>query len=297
MVPASESPHNNKGEIKLSVLAREITIAHSPDSDDAFMFYALAHNKLDTHGFQIKQVLNDIQSLNQAAIEGIYDVSAISFAAYPQVAHRYMLMPCGASMGINYGPVVVAKHPLDRQHLKRAVIAIPGKLTTAYLALRLFQPDLKVIELPFDQISNAVKESKADAGLLIHEGQLTYHHERLVKIVDLGEWWHEQTGLPLPLGGNVIRKDLGKVYIKQITELLKKSIVYSLEHRAEAVDYAMSFARGMNKSQADKFIGMYVNELTVDFGEQGRVALKLLFEKAYEAGLVDHPVEVEFASL
>lgn len=278
----------------MSVITREITIAHSPDSDDAFMFYALAHNKLDTYGFHIKQILNDIQSLNQAAIEGTYEVSAISFAAYPQVAHRYMLMPCGASMGMNYGPVVVSKRPMNLQQLKQAVIAIPGQLTTAYLALRLYEPDLKVIEIPFNQIGDAVREGKADAGLLIHEGQLTYQHEGLVKIVDLGEWWHDQTGLPLPLGGNVIRKDLGKESIKQITELLKKSIVYSLEHRAEAVDYAMTFARGMNKQQADKFIGMYVNELTVDFGESGRNALRLLFERAHSSGLFNSPINIEF---
>jgi 1,4-dihydroxy-6-naphthoate synthase len=281
----------------MSVQLREITVAHSPDSDDAFMFYALAKDKLDTFGLKVNQVLKDIQSLNQDAINKRYEVSAISFAAYPQVAKDYALMPCGASMGYKYGPMIIAKKPMTKEEIAQGTLAIPGKLTTAYLVARLWQPTLNIVEVPFDQIIDYVKDGKADAGLIIHEGQLTYGSAGLVKIVDFGEWWFEQTGLPLPLGGNVIRKDLGEKLMKETTRLLQNSILYSLKHRAEALEYAMTFARDMEPELADKFVGMYVNELTVDYGESGRQALVKLFEMAYERGLFDKPVPIEFISV
>jgi len=273
---------------------KEITVAHSPDSDDAFMFYALAKDKLDTRGLKINQVLKDIQSLNQDAINGRYEVSAISFAAYPLIADKYILMPCGASMGFKYGPMVIANTAFTKEELKGKKIAIPGKLTTAYLTMQLWQPGLDVVEVPFDQIIDYVAAGKADAGLIIHEGQLTYKTAGLTKIVDLGQWWFDETGLPLPLGGNVIRKDLGATVIRNATEILKQAIVYSLEHREEALDYALTFARDMGRDLADKFVGMYVNELTVDYGENGRKALTKLFEMAYQKGIVKEPIKVEF---
>jgi len=278
----------------MSVQVREITVAHSPDSDDAFMFYALAKNKMDTKGLKINQVLKDIQSLNHDAIAKRYEVSAISFAAYPSVCKDYALMPCGAIMGYKYGPVVVAKKPLSDAELKSATIAIPGKLTTAYLTLQLFQSGLAVVEYPFDKILDAVVAGEVDAGLLIHEGQLTYESRGLKKIVDLGEWWYDLTSLPLPLGGNVVRKDLGAPMMKEVTQILKDAIVYSLEHRAEALEYALTFARNMPEELADKFIGMYVNELTVDYGESGRKAVETLFKMAYEKGIYKEPVITEF---
>jgi 1,4-dihydroxy-6-naphthoate synthase len=276
-----------------------ITIAHSPDSDDAFMFYGLAAEKVDAKGFVVKQVLKDIQSLNIDAINGVYEVSAISFAAYPQVCEKYALMPCGASMGLNYGPMVVAREKFTVDQLSNLKIAIPGKLTTAYLALRLLQPVLKeVVVVPFDQILEAVKRGDVDAGLIIHEGQLTYAQEGLHKIVDLGEWWFELTGgLPLPLGGNVVRKDLGAEKMKLATKVLQDSIKFSLEHRGEALEYAMQFARELRKDQADKFVGMYVNDLTVDYGEKGREALRRLFKMAHEKGITETEIKPEFVDL
>lgn len=281
----------------MAVELKEITVAHSPDSDDAFMFYALAKDKLGLPGVKINQVLKDIQSLNQDAMKGTYEVSAISFAAYPLVADRYSLMPCGASMGYKYGPMIVAREPLSREDLKGKKVAIPGKLTTAYLVMQLYQPGLDVIEVPFDRIPEAVKNGEADAGLLIHEGQLTYQSLGLSKIVDFGEWWFDLTSLPLPLGGNVIRKDLGADLIRKTTKILKQSIVYSLEHRKEALEYAMTFARDLDTGLADKFVGMYVNELTVDYGDDGRKAITTLFKMAHEKGLVKEPVKVEFVDL
>jgi 1,4-dihydroxy-6-naphthoate synthase len=278
---------------------KTITIAHSPDSDDAFMFYGLAANKLDTHGFKVNQVLKDIQSLNIDAMNGVYEVSAISFAAYPQLCDKYALMPCGASMGLNYGPIVVSKKKLSKEELSNVKVAIPGKLTTAFLALRLWQPVLNnVVVVPFDKIIDAVQNGEADAGLLIHEGQLTFMEMGLELIVDLGKWWFEQTGgLPLPLGGNVVRKDLGAEQMKTATKLLQDSIKYSLANRAAALEYAMQFARDLKKQQADKFVGMYVNDLTVDYGENGRKALRLLFERAFEAKIIAQPVVPEFVEL
>ena len=281
----------------MTVVTKEITIAHSPDSDDAFMFYALANNKLDTKGLKINQVLKDIQSLNGDAMNGVYEVSAISFASYPHVSDKYALMPCGASMGLNYGPMVVSKNMLNKAALANTVIAIPGKLTTAFMALRLWEPNVKTVEMPFDQILEAVHAGEVAAGLIIHEGQLTYKQLGLEKIVDLGEWWYAKTKLPLPLGGNVVRKDLGPELIQFTTKLLQDAIRYSLSHRKEALAYAMQFARDLKQEEADKFVGMYVNELTVDYGEQGREALKTFFEMAYKQGLVDKPVELDFVRI
>ncbi len=276
---------------------KEITIAHSPDSDDAFMFYGLASENVETYGIKVHQVLKDIQSLNHDARAGRYEVSAISFAAYPAVADRYALMPCGASMGQNYGPMVVAKNQIEISDLKNLKLAIPGKLTTAYLAVRLLEQNLNVVEIPFDQILEAVNEGKVDAGLIIHEGQLTYAQTGLKKIVDLGEWWKSQTGLPLPLGGNIVRKDLGDELVKKSTRMIQDSIKYALSHRKEALDYALRYARGLKNEEADKFVGMYVNELTVDYGDSGRKALLTLFEMAYEKGVIQEKFVPEFVSL
>lgn len=277
------------------VQVKEITVAHSPDSDDAFMFYAIAKDLIDTRGLKIHQVLNDIQSLNHEALKGRYEVTAISYAAYPFVKDKYMLTSCGSSMGENYGPVLVAPKELSDEQLINARIAIPGKLTTAYLTMRLYNPNLKnVFEVPFNQIIEEVTAGNYDAGLLIHEGQLTYKQEGLKKIVDLGEWWFSQTQLPLPLGANVIRKDLGEKMIEEVTTLLKRSIEFSLEHREEALAYAMTFARDMPTDLADRFVEMYVNKLSVDSGEKGRKAVNKLFEMANEKGLFAEPVVPEF---
>lgn len=277
---------------------KEITVAHSPDSDDAFMFYGLASENVNTYGVKVNQVLKDIQSLNVDALSGVYEVSAISFAAYPELENRYALMPCGASMGDNYGPMVVTRKPMTAKDLSSVQIAIPGKKTTAYLALRLLEQNLNVIEMPFDQILEAVRDGKVDAGLIIHEGQLTYAQEGLHKVVDLGQWWHEETGgLPLPLGGNIVRKDLGEELMKQSTKMLQDSIKYALSHREEALAYALKFARGLRNDQADKFVGMYVNELTVDYGERGRKAVRLLFETAHAKGIIDRKITPQFIEL
>jgi 1,4-dihydroxy-6-naphthoate synthase len=278
----------------MPVRVKEITIAHSPDSDDAFMFYALAHNKLDTRGLKINQVMKDIQSLNQIALNAQYEVSAISFAVYPEIAENYALMPCGSSMGDQYGPIVVAKKNLSDGELRASIVAIPGRQTTAWLTLQLFQPGLNVVVMPFDEILDAVASGAVNAGLLIHEGQLTYKSLGLQKVVDLGQWWHDVTNLPLPLGGNVVRKDLGSELIKDATELFKESVEYSLAHRDEALAYAMQFAKDIPRELADKYIGMYVNERTVDFGDEGRQALETLFRMAHERGIYKDPVNVEF---
>lgn len=276
------------------VQVKEISVAHSPDSDDAFMFYAIAEKKIDTGGLEIRQVLKDIQTLNHEAIDGRYEVTAISFAAYPFISDKYMLMPCGSSMGDNYGPIVVAPKEMTKEELLKSRIAIPGKMTTAYLALRLYQPGLNVVEVPFNQIIDEVVKGNFDAGLLIHEGQLTYQQEGLKKIVDLGEWWHQETSLPLPLGGNAIRRDLGKEAIEKITGVIKHSIEYSLEHRKDALEYALSFARDMPTDLADRYIDMYVNKMSVEAGEKGRQAVNKLFAMANEKGLFDKPVVPEF---
>ncbi|MGB9766356.1 MAG: MqnA/MqnD/SBP family protein [Sulfurihydrogenibium sp.] len=272
-----------------------IRIAHSPDSDDAFMFYAINQKKIDTKGYEFVDILSDIETLNKEALKGTYEVSAISIHAFPYVADKYALLSSGASMGDNYGPMVVSKEPFDVKELKNKKIAVPGTLTSAFLALRLFEPEVNYVVIPFDKIMEEVKAGNVDAGLIIHEGQLTYKDEGLTCIVDLGKWWYEKTGgLPLPLGGNVIRKDLGYTVMKEISEILRESIKYSLAHREEAVEYALKYARGMDKNKADKFIGMYVNDLTIDYGERGKKAIQLFLKEAYERGFIPVLPEITF---
>ena len=273
----------------------EIRIAHSPDSDDAFMFYALAKDKLDTGKFHFTHTLQDIETLNRKALNGEYEITAISFHAYVYIADKYMLLPSGASMGDRYGPMVVAREPWNQEALRGKRIAIPGIMTTAYLTLKLFQPDFEAVVIPFDQIMNEVQKGSVDAGLIIHEGQLTYASQQLHKIVDLGEWWYQQTRLPLPLGGNVIRRDLGKEDIRNLSRLLKESIQYALDHREEALNHAMQFARDLDTKTADRFVGMYVNERTLDYGAEGRQAVQQLFDRAYEAKIIPKPIRAEFA--
>jgi 1,4-dihydroxy-6-naphthoate synthase len=274
-----------------------ITVAHSPDSDDAFMFYGLASNNVDTGGIVVEQVLSDIETLNRAAFEGKYEVTAVSFHAYAHLADKYALLAHGASMGDNYGPIVVAKAGAGPSGVKGSRIAIPGTLTTAYLALRLYEPDYDYVVVPFDEIQQAVLDGKAEAGLLIHEGQLTYQDEGLRKIVDLGEWWNERTGgLPLPLGGNIIRRDLGPDMIRKVSKLLHDSIAYALSHRKDAVEYAEQFGRGLDREKTDKFVGMYVNDLTLGYGERGRKAVERLMDEAFEKGLIPNRVPVVFAA-
>ena len=274
----------------------QIRIGHSPDSDDAFMFYPLANGLIPTDGFEIIQVAEDIESLNRRAVNGELEVTAISVHAYAYVAQHYALMPCGASIGDRYGPLVVSKGSMQREDLAGKKIAIPGKMTTAYLTLRLCQPDFDPEVVPFDQILPYVQEGNADAGLIIHEGQLTYNRAGLHKVVDLGEWWHEETGLPLPLGANAIRRDLGAEKIRRITSLIKQSIQYSLEHREGGLAYAMNYARDMETELADRFVGMYVNDYTLDYGEKGRAGVRALMERGYRSGVIPHPVDVEFAT-
>lgn len=275
--------------------AREITIAHSPDSDDAFMFYALATHKLKTEDFKFCHLLNDIETLNKSALKGKYEVTAVSFHAYPYLADKYLLLNSGASMGDRYGPMVVSNPSMKSRDLKGKVIAIPGTMTTAYLALKLFEPKFTPVVVPFDQIFEAVKKGKAEAGLIIHEGQLTYAKEGLRKVVDLGEWWHKGTGLPLPLGGNVIRRDLGKEMIGKISKLIRQSIQYALDNREEALNYAMQFARDLELEMADKFVGMYVNQRTLEYGPKEREAVQLLLDMGYQKKIIDRQIEVEFA--
>ncbi len=274
---------------------RLIRVAHSPDSDDAFMFYALAKDKIDTGEFRFDHVLSDIQTLNQEALKGTYEVSAISFHAFPQVADRYALLPSGSSMGDRYGPMVIAREAYPPSVLREKKVAVPGLMTTAFLALRLYEPNIDYVVMPFNEILPAVAEGKVDLGLIIHEGQLTYAQSGLHKIVDLGEWWFEKTGgLPLPLGGNVVRKDLGPENCLKVSDILRQAIQYSLDHRPEALDYALSFARGMDPKTADRFVGMYVNELTVDYGERGRAALRRLFEEATAKKLIPEMPSLQF---
>jgi 1,4-dihydroxy-6-naphthoate synthase len=274
-----------------------ITVAHSPDSDDAFMFFGLASNNVDTGGIIVEQVLSDIETLNRMAFEGKYEVTAVSFHAYAHLADKYALLAHGASMGDNYGPIVIARQDGGPAGVKGSRIAIPGELTTAYLALRLYEPNFDFVVVPFDEIQQAVLGGEAEAGLLIHEGQLTYQDEGLRKIVDLGEWWNERTGgLPLPLGGNIIRRDLGPEMITKVSKMLHDSIAYALSHRAEAVTYAETFGRGLDREKTDKFVGMYVNDLTLGYGERGRRAVELLMTEAFEKGLIPKRVPVVFAT-
>lgn len=273
----------------------KITIAHSPDSDDAFMFYALVNNKINTGDIEFLNVLSDIETLNRKAFESVYDVTAISFHAYAYISDRYILLPCGASMGIGYGPIVVAKREIPPSELKNLTIGVPGTLTSAFLILKIFEPNVNYKVIQFDKIIDSVLNGEVDAGLLIHEGQLTYSNSGLVKIIDFGKWWFEQTGLPLPLGGNAIKRELGDKLIKQVAKYLYESIKYALQNRNEALGYALKFARDMDDKLADKFVGMYVNELTLDYGEEGRKAVQLFLDMGYERGLIPHKVKVEFA--
>ena len=272
----------------------KITVAHSPDSDDAFMFYGLATGHVPTDGIEVEHLLVDIETLNRAAFSGTYEVSAVSFNAYAHLTDKYLLLPHGSSMGDNYGPIVVSRDAAKPDDIPKLKIAVPGTLTSAFLALRIFNPDFEYVVVPFDKIIDAVKNGTCDAGLLIHEGQLFYESMGLHKVLDLGEWWHERHGLPLPMGGNVIRRDLGPELIKEVSELLRKSINYSLSNREDALQYAMQFARDMEPELADRFVGMWVNELTLDYTERGREAVRRLLEEGFEKGIIPNRVPVEF---
>jgi 1,4-dihydroxy-6-naphthoate synthase len=272
----------------------KISLAHSPDSDDAFMFYGLARGKVDSGDLDVVHTLTDIETLNRHAMEGRHEVTAISFHAYPYVADKYALMPCGGSIGDGYGPLLVAREPLDAEALVARPVAVPGTLTTAYLALRLFAPGVKTRVVPFDKIMDEVREERVDVGLIIHEGQLTFGGQGLQKIVDLGAWWKAETGLPLPLGGNAVRRDLGPDLMKRLTRLVRETVRYSLDHRKEALEYAMSFARGMDPSVVDRFVGMWVNDMTIESGERGRKAVETLLDRGHEAGVIPKRVPVDF---
>ncbi|MCI0483021.1 MAG: ABC transporter substrate-binding protein [candidate division NC10 bacterium] len=271
-----------------------IEVGHSPDADDAFMFYAVTAGKIETGELEFRHVLTDIETLNRWAMEGKLPVTALSLHAYAYVADRYALLPHGASMGRRYGPIVVSQRPLSPEALRRETIAIPGTLTTAYLALKVCVGEFPYAVLPFDQILGAVVEGRYAAGLLIHEGQLTYQDHGLVNSLDLGLWWHDQTGLPLPLGVNAVRRDLGQKRMRQIAEFLQVSIQYALRHRQEALTYAMGFARGMDRSSTDTFVGMYVNELTLAYGQEGRRAVELLLQWGFERGVLPRRIDLDF---
>ncbi|MGP8142764.1 MAG: menaquinone biosynthesis family protein [Terriglobales bacterium] len=275
---------------------REITVAHSPDSDDAFMFYGLATNKVRVPGLKFTHTLGDIETLNRQAQEGVYDVTAISFHAFPYIQEHYALMPCGGSVGDGYGPMLVSTRAFSEDEIKQKKIAIPGKLTTAYLALELFAPGIAVDVVPFDQIIPQILEGKHDAGLIIHEGQLTYDKSGLHRVVDLGKWWQKVTGLPLPLGGNAIRRSLGPELMSSVGAALRESIQYALDHREEALSYAMQFARDLDSQLADKFVGMYVNERTLDYGPEGREAVRRLLDMGHKAGIIPQESRVDFAA-
>jgi 1,4-dihydroxy-6-naphthoate synthase len=271
-----------------------ITLAHSPDSDDAFMFYGLAKGGLDTGGLEVQHVLRDIETLNQEARRGTYEVTAISFHAYPYVADKYALMPCGGSIGDGYGPLLVARQPMAPADVAKAVVAVPGTLTSAFLALKLFAPGVATRVVAFDAILDEVRDGRADVGVVIHEGQLTFGGHGLVKLLDLGAWWKQQTGLPLPLGGNAVRRDLGPQTMARLTRLVRESVRHSLTHRAAALEYAMSFARGMQTQVADRFVGMWVNERTLDCGADGREAIQLFLDRGHAAGLIPTRVRADF---
>ena len=291
------------------------TLGHSPDPDDAFMFYAMAENKIDLRGYRFEHRLEDIQTLNERALRGELHISAISIHAYAYAADKYALLPCGASMGDGYGPIVVRKHPASnserfheqgiqystpnedadvREWLRSCVIAVPGRMTSAFLALQLYLGDFKHVVVPFDQIFDTIRDNRAEVGLIIHEGQLTYARSGFQKIVDLGEWWKRETGLPLPLGGNVLRKDIPRPVRHELLEIVRQSIDFGLAHRAEAVRHSLPYARDMNAKLAGKFISMYVNDYTRDYGNTGRAAIRKFLGDAHDAGYIDNPVEVEF---
>ena len=274
---------------------QEISIAHSPDSDDAFMFYGLATNKIRVPGYKFTHTLTDIETLNQRAIhEAFYDVTAISFHAYPYLQENYALMACGGSVGEGYGPMVVSPRKLKAEDLKKTRIAVPGTLTTAYLTLKLFAPEVETTTVPFDKIIPAVVAGEFDAGLIIHEGQLTYGNSGLTKVIDLGQWWRDQTGLPLPLGGNAIRRSLGKERMHITTSALRDSIQHALDHREEALAYAMQFARDLDPALANQFVGMYVNDRTLNYGEDGRDAIRKLLQMGFDQGIIPVKADVAF---
>jgi 1,4-dihydroxy-6-naphthoate synthase len=272
----------------------EIRLAHSPDSDDAFMFYALATRKVRTPGLKFAHVLADIETLNRAAVEELYDVTAVSFAAYPYIREKYVLLDCGASFGEGYGPMVVASRPMKREELAGKRIAVPGQRTTAYLTLKLIEPKFEPVIIAFDKILDAVRDETVDAGLLIHEGQLLFAQQGLHRVVDLGLWWQEQTGLPLPLGGNAIRRALGPEIGRQVARAIRESVSYALEHREPALNYALQFAREMEPELADKFVGMYVNRWTLNYGEEGRKAVRELLSRGVKAGVIPAPADPDF---
>jgi 1,4-dihydroxy-6-naphthoate synthase len=277
------------------VTERPIRLGHSPDPDDAFMFYALAEGLVPSPGFRFEHLLRDIETLNRWAMEGRLEVTAISVHAYARVAQTYQLLPHGASMGERYGPIVVAREPMDPAELPRRKVAVPGLLTSAYLELQLAVGRVEPVVVPFDQILDVVASGEADAGLVIHEGQLTYGRQGLELVIDLGEWWHELTGLPLPLGANAVRRDLGGETIGQLSRLLRDSIAFGLEHRPEALAHAARYGRGLDDALADRFVGMYVNERTLDYGDDGRAAVVELLRRGREAGLIETSPTVDFA--
>ena len=281
-------PRNNAKKV------REITVAHSPDSDDAFMFYGMATNKIRVPGVKFTHTLCDIETLNRKAMDGFYDITAISFHAYPYIQDKYALMPTGGSVGDGYGPMIVASRNMSLDEVKRTTIAVPGTMTTAYLTLKLFAPDIVTEVVPFDDIIPKVLEGKYEAGLIIHEGQLTFNKVGLHKILDMGKWWRDQTGLPLPLGGNAIRRELGPELVNSSCAALRDSIQYALDNREEALQYAMQFARDLEPQMADKFVGMYVNERTLDYGKDGREAIVKLLEMGHQAGIIPQKPNVEF---
>jgi 1,4-dihydroxy-6-naphthoate synthase len=273
----------------------ELKLAHSPDSDDAFMFYGLATKKISTGHLRFNHVLDDIETLNRNALEGVYDITAISFHGYAYIADAYVLLPCGASFGDRYGPIVVARGPLGPEGLRGKRVAVPGKLTTAFLTLQLYEPEVEPLFTRFDQILERVTAGEADAGVVIHEGQLTYAQTGLTKVADLGEWWHRETGLPLPLGGNAIRRSLGRETIEQVTRVVKESIQHGLDHREEALAYAMQFSRGLDAATTDRFVTMYVNQRTLQYGEEDRQAVQTLLDRGFARGLLPRRVTAEFA--
>lgn len=278
-----------------SAASREIKIAHSPDSDDAFMFYGLATNKVRKNGFKFTHTLCDIETLNRKAMDEVfYDVTAISFHAYPYIQDNYALMSCGGSVGEGYGPMVVANRKFTLDELKKVRIAVPGTLTTAYLALKLFCPEIETAVVPFDKIIPEVVAGNFEAGLIIHEGQLTYANNGLQRIIDLGQWWREQTNLPLPLGGNAIRRDLGQKTMEIVTQALRESIQHALDHREEALAYAMQFARDLDTTLANRFVSMYVNERTLSYGDDGQVAIRKLLEMGHERGIIPNAPKIDF---
>ncbi len=291
----SAFPSTPTESVAASAHTREIRIAHSPDSDDAFMFYGLATNKVRVPGLKFTHTLTDIETLNQKAInEAFYDVTAISFHAYPYLQDNYALMACGGSVGEGYGPMIVASRQFTLDEIKKVRIAIPGALTTAFLTLKLFAPEIETTVVPFDRIIPEVQAGNFEAGLIIHEGQLTYSQSGLHKIIDLGQWWREETGLPLPLGGNAIRRSLGDDLMLSVTNALRDSIQHGLDHRDEALAYAMQFARDLDENLANKFVGMYVNERTLNYGDDGREAIRKLLTLGHERGIIPHPVKVDF---